>query len=64
MYIRIITDMLMHVENPFMCLDDYAQAKTDRWIGYLAERFYPFFLFVNKVKTYEVPMILLADPPA
>ena len=63
MYMRIITDMLKHVESPFLCLDERAQAKTDRWIGYLAERFYPFFLFVNNVKTYQVPMILLTDPP-
>lgn len=62
-YLRIIADMLKWVDNPFVCLDEKAQAKTDRWIGYLAERFYPFFLFVNNVKTYQVPMILLTDPP-
>ena len=62
MYIRIVVDMLKWVENPFLCTDDQAHAKTDRWIGYLAERFYPFFLFVNNVKIYQVPMIFLADP--
>lgn len=62
-YLRIIADMLQWVDNPFLCLDEKAQARTDRWIGYLAERFYPFFLFVNNVKTYQVPMILLTDPP-
>ena len=62
MYIRIIADILKWVENPFLCIDDHASAKTDRWIGYLAERFYPFFLFVNNVKTYQVPMILLSEP--
>jgi hypothetical protein len=62
MYIRIIADILRWVENPFLCLDQNAEAKTDRWIGYLAERFYPFFLFVNNVKTYQVPMILLTEP--
>ena len=64
MYVRVIIDMLKEVQDPFLCLDETAQAKTDRWIGYLAERFYPFFLFVNNVKTYQVPMILLTDPPA
>ena len=64
MYIRIIADVLRWLDDPFLCLDEHAQAKTDRWIGYLAERFYPFFLFVNNVKTYQVPMILLTDPPA
>lgn len=63
MYMRIITHMLRSVENPFLCLDEHAPSKTDRWIGYMAERFYPFFLFVNNVKTYQVPMIMLTDPP-
>ena len=64
MYIRIITEVLRRVENPFLCLDDQARYKTDRWIGYLAERFYPFFLFVNNVKTYHVPTVFLSDPPS
>lgn len=61
MYIRIIADMLPRLQDPFLCVDENAPAKTDRWIGYLAERFYPFFLFVNNIKTYQIPMVLLTD---
>jgi hypothetical protein len=60
-YIRIIENILQKVEQPFMVIDENARSRTDRWIGYLAERFYPFFLFVNHVNTYEVPTILLTD---
>jgi hypothetical protein len=60
-FIKIVSSMLTKVENPFLCLDPASPVRTDRWIGYLSERFYPFFVFVNRVKVYEVPMILLND---
>ena len=62
MYSRIISNMLLNVEAPFICCNENARSKTDRWIGYMAERFYPFFLFVNNVKIYQVPMVRLTDP--
>ncbi len=62
MYSRIIANMLQNIEDPFLCSDDNLRFKSDRWIGYMAERFYPFFLFVNNVKIYQVPMVHLADP--
>jgi hypothetical protein len=58
-YLQIITLICNNVEQPFRITDPNHTSKSDRWIGYLAERFYPYFLFVNRVNAYEVPMVLL-----
>jgi hypothetical protein len=61
-YSRIIALMCQRAEFPFVPMDQNAIMKTDRWVGYLAERFYPFFLFVNKLSYYNVPTIYLHHP--
>lgn len=61
-YIKIVDYILRNVRNPFIVIDPLAQTKTDRWVGYLAERFYAFFLHVNAVRKFEVPVVLLEEP--
>ena len=58
-YIKIIEKILKNTSDPFRIMDENHSSKSDRWIGYLAERFYPYFLFVNRINCFEVPMVLL-----
>jgi hypothetical protein len=58
-YLKIIEAICQAAPDPFRIIDPKHSSKSDRWIGYLAERFYPYFLFVNHVNAYEVPMVLL-----
>jgi len=58
-YSKIVSLMCQRASNPFILNDESTRMKTDRWIGYLAERYYPFFLFCNKITTYQVPTLFL-----
>ena len=65
-YMACVSYILKHSSNPFALLNHDESihtignaVRTDRWIGYCAERFFPFFLFVNNVRTYETPVVLL-----
>ncbi len=58
-YARIVSLMCQRAERPFVVVDPNARMKTDRWIGYLAERYYPFFLFANRLTTFQVPTVYL-----
>jgi hypothetical protein len=62
MYIKIVSYMLANLADPFRVMDETSVSRSDRWIGYLAERFFAFYLFVYKVRTYEVPTVLLERP--
>lgn len=61
-YAMIVALMCMRAEKPFLVIDETARYRTDRWIGYLAERYYPFFLFANKVTSFQVPTVFLEAP--
>jgi len=60
-YFEVIKIMLKSIKNPFFILNYNAVSLSDRWIGYLAERFYPFFLHIRRVSTFEVPIALLHE---
>lgn len=61
-YIEIVKIILKTVQCPFFIIDPAAGSYSDRWIGYLAERFYPFFLHIRKVTKFQVPIALVYEP--
>ncbi len=61
-YIEIIKFILLNVESPFKVLDVAAETKSDRWIGYLGERYYAFFLYAINAKRFEIPAVRLVKP--
>lgn len=61
-YFRVLSLMLSRAENPWDIKDPLAGDLSDRWIGFVAERFYAYFLFVNRLSVYEVPMVFLRAP--
>ncbi|HQT89636.1 MAG TPA: DUF4422 domain-containing protein [Acidiphilium sp.] len=63
-YAKIVALMCIRAEKPFLVIDEAARYRTDRWIGYLAERYYPFFLFASKVTSFQVPTVFLEAPVA
>jgi hypothetical protein len=60
-YFKIVAFILKNVPNCFVVRDRSARYKTDRWIGYLAERFYPFFIFANGMTPFEVNTVELFE---
>jgi hypothetical protein len=60
-YTRVIRLMLQRLENPWEINNPYQDALSDRWIGWLSERFYAFFIFANNLSVYEVPIAFLEE---
>ena len=60
-YFEIVKFILNSISNPFIIIDPASSAKSDRWIGYLAERFYPFFLHMRKASKFQLPVALLCE---
>lgn len=60
-YFKILSMVLKNCSDPWALSDPNAPIThiSDRWMGFLAERFYPFFLFANKISTFEVQGTLL-----
>jgi hypothetical protein len=57
-YTRVIRLMLQRLENPWEIKNPHQDALSDRWIGWLSERFYA-FIFANNLSVYEVPIAFL-----
>jgi hypothetical protein len=60
-YFEIVKKIIKTVHNPFVILNPGAVAISDRWVGYLAERFYPFFLHIRKATKFQIPIALLHE---
>jgi hypothetical protein len=60
-YFRIVRFIVSNVPDCFVAKDSSARYKTDRWVGFLAERFYPFFIFANRMTSFEVNTIELVE---
>jgi hypothetical protein len=60
-YTRVIRLMLQRLENPWEIKNPNQDALSDRWIGWLSERFYAFFIFANNLSVYEVPIVFLEE---
>lgn len=61
-YIKIVSMMCQRANDLFIVDNRNIQLRDDRWIGYLAERYYPFFLFANNLTSFQVPTLFLTDP--
>ena len=61
LYFRIVAFIVRNVPNCFAVRDERARYRTDRWVGFLAERFYPFFIFANAMSTFEVNTVELFE---
>jgi len=60
-YTRVIRLMLQRLENPWEIKNPNKEALSDRWVGWLSERFYAFFIFANNLSVYEVPIVFLEE---
>lgn len=60
-YLKVVKFVLENTADPFHVLDWGNQNRSDRWMGFLAERFYPFFLYANRISKFEVPVVLFRE---
>jgi hypothetical protein len=60
-YFKVVDFIVKNVPDCFVVRDGGARYKTDRWVGYLAERFYPFFIFANEMTPFEVNTVELFE---
>jgi hypothetical protein len=60
-YIKILRFMMKNLDNPFHINGINPVSSSDRWIGFLAERFFPFYIFANKISKFGVPTVILKE---